>query len=211
MTLGFRWIVWSAYSILAICYCSLTIFPVNMIFSAAITIVIYFLLAETRGSKILEDRAQRITLQTGILHIVEADRNSKPQKSLLEQIKNSVSRPIVFLFTEPIVASFSTWTALLSVSIRTYFTSAHRNWYRWGDIYILYACIPLVYSQYDFSTGEKGSVFVTTIIGVLLGMFAGRWQDHLYHRDAKKTLHRTAPPESRLYGACVSLLLHRYS
>lgn len=88
-----------------------------MISSGVITVIIYFLLVETRSSRILEDRAQRLTLQTGILHIIDADGANKPRTTLLEQIKVTASRPIVFLLTEPIVAAFSTWVALLSVSI----------------------------------------------------------------------------------------------
>lgn len=88
-----------------------------MIFSGVITVAIYFLLVETRGSRILEDRARRLTLQTGIFHIVDADGNTKPQTSLLKQIKANSSRPIVFLVSEPVVAAVSTWIALLSVKI----------------------------------------------------------------------------------------------
>ena len=78
-------------------------------------IAIYFLLVETRGSKILEDRARRLTMQTGILHIADADGSNKSATSMLELIKTTASRPIVFLVTEPVVAAIATWAALLSV------------------------------------------------------------------------------------------------
>jgi hypothetical protein len=76
-------------------------------------IAIYFLLAETRGSKILEDRARRLTLQTSVLHIADADGSNRQQTSMLELIKTTASRPIVFLLTEPIVTAIATWAALL--------------------------------------------------------------------------------------------------
>ena len=86
-----------------------------MIIGAVLTIAIYFLLVETRGSKILEDRAQRLTLQTGLLHIADGD--DKPQASTFQLIKATASRPILFLLTEPVVAAIATWAALLSVHI----------------------------------------------------------------------------------------------
>lgn len=155
-------------------------------------IAIYFLLDETRGSKILEDRARRLTIETGVLHIANTDDSSKPRVSILQLIKTTASRPIVFLLTEPLVAAIATWAALL-----------------WGVFFLLFASIPLVYQQYGFSVGETGSVMVTVIIGAFLGVFAARWQDYLYQRDARKTPHGRGPPESRLYGACVSLELFR--
>lgn len=161
---------------------------VNMIIAGTMNIGIYFLLSETRGSKILEDRARRLTAETGILHISNAEGSSKPQVTMLQLIRTTASRPIVFLLTEPVVAAVATWAALL-----------------WGVVFLLFGSIPLVYQQYGFSVGETGTVLVTVIIGAFLGVFAARWQDHLYQRDARKTPHGRAPPESRLYGACVSL------
>jgi hypothetical protein len=75
-------------------------------------------------------------------------------------------------------------------------------------VFLLFSSIPLVYEQYGFSVGETGCVLVTVIIGALFGMFAARWQDRLYHRDGKLTPHGRAPPESRLYGACVSVVTY---
>jgi hypothetical protein len=88
-----------------------------MMISGVMTIGVYFLLIETRGSKILEDRARRLTLQTGVLHIADTYGSNKEQKSILELIKSTASRPIAFLLTEPVVAAMATWAALLSVHI----------------------------------------------------------------------------------------------
>lgn len=72
-------------------------------------------------------------------------------------------------------------------------------------MFLLFSSVPLVYRQYNFNEGQIGSVFSTTIIGAVLGLFAARYQDHLYDCDAKKTPHGRAPPESRLYAACVRI------
>lgn len=86
-----------------------------MALSGAVNIALHFLLVETRGSKILEDRARRLTLQTGTLHITDIDGSNTPRPSLLQLVKATASRPIVFLVTEPVVAAISTWAALLLV------------------------------------------------------------------------------------------------
>lgn len=165
----------------------------------------YFLLVETRGSKILDDRARKLTLQTGILHITDTGENNNPQASLLQLVKTTASRPIIYLATEPVVAAIATWAALLSVEWDCLHSSTYQLYCRWGVVYLLFSSIPLVYAQYNFSVGETGSILTTVIIGALLGTFAAKWQDHLYHRDARQTSHGRAPPESRLYGACVSV------
>jgi hypothetical protein len=50
---------------------------------------------------------------------------------------------------------------------------------------------------------------VTGIIGAFFGTFATIWQDHLYNQDGKRAPNGRAPPESRLYGACVSIMTCR--
>ena len=88
-----------------------------MMISGVMSIVVYFVLIETRGSKILEDRARRLTARTGVLHIADTDGSNKEQRSMFELIKSTASRPIAFLLTEPVVAAMATWAALLSVHI----------------------------------------------------------------------------------------------
>lgn len=75
----------------------------------------YFLLVETRGSKILEDRAQKLTKQTGILHISETDihKGAGEEMGLWQKVIATASRPIVYLITEPVVTAMSLWAALL--------------------------------------------------------------------------------------------------
>ena len=175
-----------------------------MIVSGVMNVAIYFLLVETRGSKILENRARELTLQTGILHIADIDGSSNPQASLFQIVKASASRPIVFLVTEPVVAAMSTWAALLSVQSHLVHSSTDRLYCRWGVVYLLFSSVPLVYAQYNFSVGEKGSILTAAVVGALFGVFAAKWQDNLYDRDARRTPHGRAPPESRLYGARVS-------
>lgn len=70
-------------------------------------------------------------------------------------------------------------------------------------MFLLYSAVPLVYTQYNFSAGLKGTVFIAVILGASLGAIASHFQDRLYTRDAKRAPGGRAAPESRLYGACV--------
>lgn len=72
-------------------------------------------------------------------------------------------------------------------------------------VFLLYSSVPLIYAQYNFSPGETGTVFLTGIVGAFFGVFAARWQDRLYQRDAERTVLGIAAPESRLYAARVGL------
>lgn len=71
----------------------------------------------------------------------------------------------------------------------------------------MFSSIPLVYAQYGFSTGETGSVLICAILASVFGFFLGSWQDKMYTRDARRSVSGHAPPESRLYGACVGAVL----
>ena len=145
---------------------------VNMIIGCAMNIAIYFLLAETRGSKILDDRAGRLTIQTGVPHIADAGGSSEPQKSVIELIRMTASRPIVFLTTEPIVAAIATWAALLSVvQVGT----------------LLCALIPDQLTQVgsDIPPFFSRSSRLRTI-----RIFLGRDGKHIYHYDGWRVLWR---------------------
>ena len=84
---------------------------INLILAGVSFVSMFFLMQETRGSALLERRAKRLTQETGRLHVIALD--AGPAPSILAEIKNSVSRPLVFLATEPIVAAFSLWSGLL--------------------------------------------------------------------------------------------------
>lgn len=60
---------------------------------------------------------------------------------------------------------------------------------------------------YGFSQGQQGLVFVAFLVGASVGALFTQWSDKLYQRDAKKEPNGKAPPESRLYAACVGSLV----
>ena len=143
---------------------------------------------ESRGSAILDKRAHRQTLQTGIQHVTAlASEEATSQPSFLAKMKTSVSRPLLFLTTEPIVTAFSLWCGTL-----------------WGVLFIFYVSIPISFDDtYHFSIGQRGTVLSTAIVGAIIGFGLARIQDRLYDRDAARSEDGRPPPESRLYMACV--------
>lgn len=79
---------------------------------AAVTFVLMVIfLRETRGPVLLSRRARRLTKETGKLHRCSAD---DERTSFWTAVKISLSRPAVWLFTEPIVAAFSLWIGCVS-------------------------------------------------------------------------------------------------
>jgi MFS family permease len=69
--------------------------------------LLYFTLSETRHSFILERKAQRLRKETGDDSYVSNDEDEK--KTMKELLKVSLSRPFVFLATEPITMFASLW------------------------------------------------------------------------------------------------------
>ena len=111
-SLGFRWIAW-----------------INAILAGVSFVSLALLMQESRGSAILDKRAHRQTLQTGIQHVTAlASEEATSQPSFLAKMKTSVSRPLLFLTTEPIVTAFSLWCGTL-----------------WGVLFIFYVSIPIIY------------------------------------------------------------------
>jgi hypothetical protein len=108
-TLGWRWCFWiNLISELGQTYSArLTRTIVNGTCLAGI----YFLLAETRGSAILEARAIRLTKETGRPHL--ANTSLVQTLPFWTKLRRSVTRPVIFLFTEPTVALMALWTGCL--------------------------------------------------------------------------------------------------
>ena len=105
-------------------------------------------------------------------------------------------RAMRMLFTEPIVAYFSIYTAFTFAVLFGFFTS-----------------FPYVYSTvYNFNTGESGLVFLSTGIGCVLATFA--FVEINKRTYVKKALQRISngdaqpmPPEERLYPAMIGCFL----
>lgn len=94
------------------------------------------------------------------------------------------------LVTEPIVSVLSLWIG-----------------FAWGVIFLGGPATILVFAQYGFSPGEKGSMGCTMAVGGIIGYISTYHQEKLYARAAKRSPTGRAPPEARLYWAAAGGIL----
>ncbi|KII86602.1 hypothetical protein PLICRDRAFT_260942 [Plicaturopsis crispa FD-325 SS-3] len=166
MRIGWRWIQY-----------------IQAIAGAATFVLFCIFLRETRGSIVLSRRAAAMRKDTGSERWkCKAD---EERASLTVLIKVSLTRPLYFLATEPVVFFFSLWVSFV-----------------WGVMYGLLEAIPLVMKLYGANQGQIGLAFFSLVLGGLIGVLANPIQEAFYRKNVA-----TRGPEARLYGAAVGGLL----
>ncbi|KAH7885759.1 MFS general substrate transporter [Phlebopus sp. FC_14] len=156
---------------------------VHVIFTGVYFLAVVVILTETRSSIILTRIAQKMRKQTGDdRYRAQAEID---KQNLLTLIKISCTRPLYLLVTEPAVLSFSVWVGFV-----------------WGVVFALMESVsPEFQSIYGFGIGETGLVFVTLVLGSIIGFLANMCQEKLYHEHyARKK------QEARLYLVCFTAL-----
>ncbi|KAK0207636.1 major facilitator superfamily domain-containing protein, partial [Armillaria fumosa] len=165
--LEWKWIQWIQ---MMICGIYIALFPLIM--------------KETRSSILLARLAKKIRKETGNNRYrahVEDERTS-----LSTLIFISITRPIVLMLTEPVVASFSVWIGFC-----------------WGVVYALVESIPFIFRDlHNFNDGLLGTAFAVMVVGSLLGYLSNILQENLYRKNFP---HRG--PEARLYMACAGAIM----
>ncbi|PBK65970.1 MFS polyamine transporter [Armillaria solidipes] len=165
--LEWKWIQWIQ---MMICGIYIALFPLIM--------------KETRSSILLTRLAKKIRKETGDNRYrarVEDERTS-----LGTLIFISITRPIVLMLTEPVVASFSVWIGFC-----------------WGVVYALVESIPFIFRDlHNFNDGLLGTAFAVMVVGSLLGYLSNIIQENLYRKNFP---HRG--PEARLYMACAGAIM----
>ncbi|CAO1615035.1 unnamed protein product [Parajaminaea phylloscopi] len=146
---------------------------------SAVSMLICF--DETRGPVLLSRRAAKMTKECGgkVVYRCKAD---DERRSVGQMVKTSITRPILYLCTEPIVISFSLWIGLL-----------------WGAIFMCVGAVPISFTYAYGWTPEQGSLVLLILpVGGFLGWLLNFIQERLY----SKAWHRhngQPPPETRLY------------
>ncbi|KAG2140816.1 MFS general substrate transporter [Suillus cothurnatus] len=162
--LGWRWVQW-----------------VHAMFTGAFVLGVILMMSETRSSIILARIAKDTRKMTGDPRYRSSAEIDKPSMSSL--IKTSCTRPLYFLFTEPIVQSFSLWIGFL-----------------WGVVYCLLESITTEFqSVYNFSVSDTGFVL---LVGAIIGFLANMYQETLYQKHFLMK-----GQEARLYMACVAAVV----
>jgi len=116
--LGWRWIFW-IQSILA-----LVTFILMVIF-----------LDEPRGTVILSNRARKLS-KGGQIYRTAAD---DERASFSIMVRTSLTRPFIYLFTEPVILALSAWVGMA-----------------WATIFLLLSSVPIVFREYGWSQPQIG-------------------------------------------------------
>ncbi|KIR80349.1 drug transporter [Cryptococcus gattii EJB2] len=100
-----------------------------------------------------------------------------------EAMRTSALRPFTFLVVEPVVAFIALWVSIA-----------------WGVLYIQIGGLPYVFRNiYAFSTNQVGLVYLSLVIGALIGFLANFAQDAIYRRRV-----HLDGVEARLYAPMVA-------
>lgn len=139
-------------------------------------------LRETRGAKILYERAKKMRKESGKTNIrAPMELENESVKDLLRE---SSTRAFKLLVHEPVVLAFGLWIA-----------------YAWGITFLFLSAIPLCFqTNHGWSEGNTGLAYIPLIIGCFIGFGTSRWTDSFY--DKKRDENGGIPiPEYRLIGA----------
>ncbi|PPQ89058.1 hypothetical protein CVT25_006430 [Psilocybe cyanescens] len=160
-------------------------------FSAITLIAGYFWTPETYAPVLLRRRAQKFSrASNGTIHYTSTyDLNQS--KSFGKVMCINLSRPFLFLVTEPIVFLLAIYTSIV-----------------YGTLYALFSGFPIVFQQHrHFSPGEGGLAFLGIGIGITMGTASQSIQNRIYWRSMVKSETGRAPPEARLHMAILGAVL----
>ncbi|KAF8621893.1 hypothetical protein AX15_007445 [Amanita polypyramis BW_CC] len=150
----------------------------------SVPVILVFFMKETRSEVLLVPLAKEVRKKTGDNRY--RARAEDKRGSLPALIITSCTRPVYLLFTEPVVMAFSLWIG-----------------FSWGVTFSFLSVIVLVFQDlYDFNIGDAGTMYVSLVIGTILGLITGFYQETLYRKNVAKR-----GPEARLYTACMAGVL----
>ncbi|KAJ5146653.1 hypothetical protein N7526_000005 [Penicillium atrosanguineum] len=144
---------------------------------------------ETYAPLLLRRRAKTLSRVTGKVYHSKFDLGREKQ-STYRLLSNSMSRPLILLFSEPVVQLFSVYGAII-----------------YGTLYMLFAAFPIVYEEgRGWNPGVGGLAFLGVMIGMIFGMLMTIPVNILYRRvqDANEGY---APPEARLPGMMLAAIV----
>lgn len=147
--------------------------------------IYFFLLEESRGSIILE----RIAAS----HLVAHKETKRDWNRLLRKMGKSVERPLIMLFTEPVLFVFTLWSAFAV-----------------GTVYLFTQSIEQVFvGLYGWTPSQAGYIQTAVVIGICLGWNSTMLSKKLYFASAQynEETPGTPVPEARLYMSTIGSLV----
>jgi hypothetical protein len=158
------------------------------IFTGVLWIACSLYVPETYAPVLLRRRAAKLSKMTGKVYVSKMDLSVTAPKS--EQVKTTLLRPWILLFTEPIVFLTGIYLAII-----------------YGTLYLLFAAFPIVFQQQrGWSPGIGGLAFIGVAVGMLFAVGYAMFDNRRYLRVA--AAHGgLAPPEARLPPAILGSVL----
>ncbi|KAH9952218.1 MFS general substrate transporter, partial [Amylocystis lapponica] len=162
--------------------------------SALCLILGFFVTPETYAPVLLRRRAHRLQRQSDNQTIYISKYDTDRSTTFGAKMRQNLSRPFLFLATEPIVALIAVYISIAYATLYGYFSA-----------------YPIVFQeQRHFSPGQGGLAFLGIGVGSTLGMALAPLQNLLYWRAMDRSPTGRAPPEERLYmpmvgGICLPI------
>jgi hypothetical protein len=158
------------------------------IFTGVLWIACSLYVPETYAPVLLRRRAAKLSKLTGKVYVSKMDLSVTASKS--EQVKTTLLRPWILLFTEPIVFLTGIYLAIV-----------------YGTLYLLFAAFPIVFQQQrGWSPGIGGLAFIGVAVGMLFSVGYAMVDNRRYLRVAAAN-GGLAPPEARLPPAILGSVL----
>ncbi|KZP24834.1 MFS general substrate transporter [Athelia psychrophila] len=166
-------------------------FWVMMILSATTLILGFLLTPETYAPVLLRRRARKLgKASDGAQHYISVLDLTR-SKSISQLWRTNLSRPFVFLFTEPIVTLLAIYISLA-----------------YAILYSLFSAFPIVFQEHrHFTPGQGGLAFLGIGLGIVAGASLTPIQNRIYWRAIDNSDNGRAPPEARLHLAMVGGVL----
>lgn len=163
-----------------------TVFYFLIAFSA-LCLLGTFSVPETYHPVLLTKKAKQIRAKTGKTIEECASPTEKSGRTVSHLLMLSLTRPMVFLFTELIVALTSIYAAFI-----------------YGVLYLLFTAYPFIFQGvYRFTPGETGLSFIGIWVGSVFGLFGIMpWAQKKYLASKNEKTGKFSP-EARLWPAIV--------
>ncbi|TFK26393.1 MFS general substrate transporter [Coprinopsis marcescibilis] len=167
-------------------------FWLMFIFSTVSLFAGYFITPETYAPVLLRKRAGRLYRESNkTVHFVSLHDQKKEAKTLAGLMRKNLSRPFVFIATEPIVLLVAIYSSIM-----------------YGTLYALFSAFPIVFQLHrGFTPGQGGLAFVGVGLGIFMGTASQTLQNKIYWRIMDNSETGRAPPEARLHMAIVGAVL----
>ena len=151
----------------------------QLIWGGAFFPLYVFLFPESRGTTILEGRERKLKAKLGLPYIP-----SKPIP-LGQKLRKSVTRPLYMLFTEPVLFTFTIWSAFMI-----------------GTVYLFTQSVEQVFNGlYGWSPIQGGYAQAAVVVGEVIGWTAVFPSSKIYFGSASRNSEEPGKPipEARLY------------